>query len=144
MVSNTGIITKPVRKSASATTTWFGGMPCVPTAWRRNDSTITMRTKPVSVTRIAGASETSVSSAAISSGPPTSLPPICTETLGISLARRRAPLGIRGAARRAQPGDQRHAIAGDAQQQSLAVDLDQRHELLRAEVAARDDADGVG
>src|SRR3954454_7474461 len=40
---------------------WLGGNCCVPMAWRRSDSTITMRVKLVIMIRIAGASDKTVS-----------------------------------------------------------------------------------
>ncbi len=34
--------------------TWFGGAVCTPTAWRRSDSTMTMRVKLVIIISAAG------------------------------------------------------------------------------------------
>ena len=40
-------MTKNVRKRLRPITTWFGGAACVPSAWRRRLSTMTMRVKLV-------------------------------------------------------------------------------------------------
>ena len=55
-------MTKPVRKSARLTSTMLGGVGCVPSALRRNDSTTMMRVNEVTVMRIAGARLSTVSS----------------------------------------------------------------------------------
>ena len=46
---------------ASPTSTWLGGSCCVPIAWRSSDSTMMIRVKLVIISRIAGASESTVS-----------------------------------------------------------------------------------
>jgi hypothetical protein len=43
-----------VRNSDSPTITWLGGADCVPSAWRRRPSTMTMRVKPVIISSTAG------------------------------------------------------------------------------------------
>ncbi len=53
-------MTKPVRNIARLTITMLGGAVVVPIAWRRKDSTTTMRVKEVTVTRIAGAMDSTV------------------------------------------------------------------------------------
>ena len=57
-----GAITNSVRNSAIPTSTWLGGVFCVPIAVRMKPSTIRIRLKPVTVN----------SSAGISVAPPTS------------------------------------------------------------------------
>ena len=47
MTENVGPITKMVRNSEKPTSTWFGGIDGVPSALRRNPSTIRIRVKPV-------------------------------------------------------------------------------------------------
>ena len=49
-----------VRNSASDSSTWFGGTDWVPSAWRRNESTITMRVNDVTIMKRAGARESTV------------------------------------------------------------------------------------
>jgi hypothetical protein len=49
-----------VRNSASETTTALGGAVAVPSAVRRSESTTTMRVNDVTMTRIDGASESTV------------------------------------------------------------------------------------
>ena len=58
-------MTKAVRNSASETITALGGAVAVPSAVRRSDSTTTMRVNEVIMTRIDGASDSTVSSAII-------------------------------------------------------------------------------
>ena len=58
-------MTKAVRNSASETMTAFGGAVAVPSAVRNSDSTTTMRVNDVIITRIEGASDSTVSSAII-------------------------------------------------------------------------------
>ena len=60
---STGPMTKAVRKSASEMTTEFGGEVAVPSAVRNSDSTTTMRVNDVIITKIDGASESTVNSA---------------------------------------------------------------------------------
>ena len=62
MVS-TGPMTKAVRNSASEITTEFGGAVAVPSAVRNSDSTTTIRVNDVIITRIDGASDSTVNSA---------------------------------------------------------------------------------
>ena len=62
-MSNVGAITKAVRNSASETSTTFGGVCCRPSALRRNDSTTTMRVNDVTITKIDGASDSTVNRA---------------------------------------------------------------------------------
>ena len=57
---NVGAMTKAVRNSASEMITEFGGAFCRPMAVRTSDSTMTMRTKDVVITRMDGASERTV------------------------------------------------------------------------------------
>ena len=56
-------MTKAVRNSASETITALGGAVAVPSAVRNSDSTTTMRVNDVIMTRIDGASDSTVSSA---------------------------------------------------------------------------------
>ena len=56
-------MTKAVRNNASEMTTEFGGAVAVPSAVRRSESTTTMRVNEVIITRIDGASESTVNSA---------------------------------------------------------------------------------
>ena len=58
-------MTKAVRNSASDTITALGGAVAVPSAVRNSDSTTTMRVNEVIMTRIDGASDSTVSSATI-------------------------------------------------------------------------------
>jgi hypothetical protein len=58
-------MTKTVRNKAKLIRTWFGGTCCVPNAWRRNESTITILVKDVTMMKNAGASESTVNSARI-------------------------------------------------------------------------------
>ena len=51
---------KNVRNNAMPTRTWLGGDCWVAMAWRRNPNTTMMRVKEVVMTRIAGASEMTV------------------------------------------------------------------------------------
>jgi hypothetical protein len=53
-LSSVGLITKKVRKRLRPTITWLGGADCVPSAWRKRLSTITMRVKPVISSSTAG------------------------------------------------------------------------------------------
>ena len=50
-------MTKNVRNSASPISTVFGGAPCVPSAPRNSDSTMTMRVNAVVITSRLGAIE---------------------------------------------------------------------------------------
>ena len=59
----TGPITKAVRNSASEITTELGGAVAVPSAVRSSDSTTTMRVNEVIMTKIDGASDSTVISA---------------------------------------------------------------------------------
>ena len=52
-----GIITNSVRNSAIPTSTWLGGVVCVPIAVRMKPSTIRIRLKPVTVNSSAGTSD---------------------------------------------------------------------------------------
>ena len=58
-----GHITKAVRNIASEMSTALGGAVAVPSAVRSSDSTTTMRVNDVTITRIDGASDSTVSSA---------------------------------------------------------------------------------
>ena len=58
-----GAITKAVRNSARLTMTAFGGAVWVPIAERRSDSTTTIRVNDVTITRMEGASASTVTSA---------------------------------------------------------------------------------
>ena len=60
---STGPITKAVRNSASEMTTELGGAVAVPSAVRNSDSTTTIRVNEVIMTRMDGASDSTVSSA---------------------------------------------------------------------------------
>src|SRR3546814_6401799 len=54
-------MSKKVRNSARRISTTFGGVDWVPSATRSSDSTTTMRTKEVTITRMDGASVMTVS-----------------------------------------------------------------------------------
>ena len=56
-------MTKPVRNSESPMITAFGGAVCVPSAERSSDSTTTIRVNEVTITRIDGASDSTVMTA---------------------------------------------------------------------------------
>src|SRR4051794_11610286 len=56
----TGAITKRLRKSASPASTWFGGTPCRPSAFRVNDRTTKILVKLVVMSSSAGATDRSV------------------------------------------------------------------------------------
>ena len=58
-----GPITKAVRNSASEMITELGGAVAVPSAVRSSDSTTTIRVNEVIITRIDGASDSTVNSA---------------------------------------------------------------------------------
>ena len=60
--ANTGSMTKYVRNSAKLTIIMFGGACCRPTAVRKIDSTVTMNGKQVTITAIAGARLSTVTS----------------------------------------------------------------------------------
>ena len=61
--SITGAMTNNVRNSARPISTWFGGVWPAPSAWRRIDSTMTMRVKAVIISSTAGSSVSAVISA---------------------------------------------------------------------------------
>ncbi len=63
----TGSMMTTVMKMARLTMIWFGGICGVPMAWRRKWKTMMIRVKEVTVRRIAGASESTVSMNRISS-----------------------------------------------------------------------------
>src|SRR3954470_17498231 len=65
MASNVGPMTNSERNSASPTSTWFGGTDCVPMALRTRDSTTTIFVNAVHMSRIAGATPSTVMSAMI-------------------------------------------------------------------------------
>src|SRR3954454_11717571 len=65
MASNVGPMTNSERNSASPTSTWFGGTDCVPMALRTSDSTTTIFVNAVHMSRIAGATPSTVMSAMI-------------------------------------------------------------------------------
>src|SRR3982074_540174 len=54
MRCHVGAITKSVRNRARPTSTWFGGICCVPIALRTKLRTIVMRTKLVTIIKMAG------------------------------------------------------------------------------------------
>ena len=60
---NAGAMINALKNKASETITIFGGDCCVPRAVRNNDSTITMRVNEVTVTKIPGASDSTVRTA---------------------------------------------------------------------------------
>ena len=60
-----GAITNRVKNSAIPTSTWLGGVLCVPSALRMKPSTIRIRVKPVTVNRIAGTSDSPPTSSRI-------------------------------------------------------------------------------
>src|SRR4051812_30455387 len=65
MASNVGPMTNSERNSASPTSTWLGGTDCVPIALRTSDSTTTIFVNAVHMSRIAGATPSTVMSAMI-------------------------------------------------------------------------------
>src|SRR4051794_16342306 len=94
MASNVGPMTNSERKSASPTSTWFGGTDCVPIALRTSDSTTTIFVNAVHMSRIAGATPSTVISPMIETtwlGCPGTL----TETA--DEAGVRGPVGFAGA-----------------------------------------------
>src|SRR3954467_7777720 len=94
MASNVGPMTNSERNSASPTSTWFGGTDCVPMALRTRDSTTTIFVNAVHMSRIAGATPSTVMSAMIETtwlGCPGTL----TDTAG--QAGFRGPVGLVGA-----------------------------------------------
>src|SRR3954470_11747041 len=60
MASNVGPMTNSERNSASPTSTWFGGTDCVPIALLTSDSTTTILVNAVHISRIAGATPSTV------------------------------------------------------------------------------------
>src|SRR3954467_439309 len=70
-----GDITKNVRNSDRPVITWLGGAACVPMAWRNSDSTITMRVKPVIISRIAGRNDSAVKNSSVWIGTEKLVPP---------------------------------------------------------------------
>ena len=54
-------MTNNVRNSDSATSTWLEGVDCTPSAWRSNDSTMTMRVKLVINNSTEGRNDNAVS-----------------------------------------------------------------------------------
>src|SRR3954463_5524469 len=70
-----GDITKNVRNNDSPVMTWFGGAACVPIAWRKSDSTITMRVKPVIISRMAGRNDSAVKNSSVWIGTEKLVPP---------------------------------------------------------------------
>src|SRR3954462_7483006 len=65
MASNVGPMTNSERNSASPTSTWFGGTDWVPIALLTSDSTTTIFVNAVHMSRIAGATPSTVISAMI-------------------------------------------------------------------------------
>src|SRR3954452_4161443 len=65
MASKVGPMTNSERNSASPTSTWFGGTDWVPIALRTSDSTTTIFVNAVHMSRIAGATPSTVMSAMI-------------------------------------------------------------------------------
>src|SRR3954469_22418314 len=65
MASNVGPMTNSERNSANPTSTWFGGTDCVPIALLTSDSTTTIFVNAVHMSRIAGATPSTVISAMI-------------------------------------------------------------------------------
>src|SRR6185369_7551978 len=70
-----GLITKKVRKRLRPTITWLGGAACVPIAWRRRLSTITMRVKPVIIRSTAGRKLSAVKNSSVCTGTEKLVPP---------------------------------------------------------------------
>src|SRR5262245_7976377 len=58
-------MTKSVRNMASPTNTWLGGVSCAPMPWRTNESTTIVRTNEVTVSTIAGSSDSALKTAMI-------------------------------------------------------------------------------
>src|SRR3954453_14168104 len=65
IASNVGPMTNSDRNRASPTSTWFGGTDCVPIALRTRDSTTTIFVNAMHISRIAGATPSTVISAMI-------------------------------------------------------------------------------
>ena len=61
-------MTKNVRNSASPISTWLGGVVCVPSAWRSNDSTMTMRVKLLIIRMMAGRKPSDVRKISVCTG----------------------------------------------------------------------------
>src|SRR5471032_3270716 len=55
--------------------TWLGGAACVPMAWRNSDSTITIRVKPVIISRMAGRNDSAVKNSSVWIGTEKLAPP---------------------------------------------------------------------
>src|SRR4051794_12042188 len=109
MASNVGPMTNSERNSASPTSTWFGGTDCVPMALRTRDSTTTIFVNAVHMSRIAGATPSTVMSAMIET---TWLgwPGTFTDTDGWVGAC--GPVGLAGASGPVAPGAATAAFAG--------------------------------
>ena len=75
-----GAITKAVRNSDSEITTELGGAFCRPIAVRSSDSTTTIRTNDVVITRMDGASDSTVIAAIICTMPDVSPCPVPRST----------------------------------------------------------------
>src|ERR1700754_896675 len=73
-------MTKNVRNSDRPTITWFGGAACVPIAWRNRDSTITMRVRPVIISRMAGRNDSAVKKSSVCTGTEKLVPPLLPVT----------------------------------------------------------------
>ena len=58
-------MTKNVRKRDKPTMTWLGGADWVPRAWRRSDSTITIRVNPVIINNTAGKNDKAVKNSSV-------------------------------------------------------------------------------
>lgn len=62
----TGIMITKVMKMASLARTWLGGICIVPMAWRRKEKTMMIRVNEVTVNKMAGATDNTVSRKRIS------------------------------------------------------------------------------
>ncbi len=58
-------MTKKVRNNERPMTTWLGGADWVPSAWRSSDSTMTIRVKPVIMSRMAGRKDSAVKNSSV-------------------------------------------------------------------------------
>jgi hypothetical protein len=58
-------MTKKVRNKDRPMITWLGGADWVPSAWRSRDRTMTMRVKPVIISRMAGRKDSAVKNSSV-------------------------------------------------------------------------------
>ena len=144
---STGCMTKNVRNSASPISTMLGGVPCVASALRSSDSTMTMRVKAVTITSRLGASDSTVTSAVICTSRPVA--PACAggaqvdvQRLRVRERRQQQAAGDGATQRdrhhgrrlsRVEPADHDVLRAAGQQQHAPLVALDQMQAAARIE-----------